>query len=167
MTRVHSNDSDRRRSAGPIGRALRIAAGLLLLGSVLGFWLNGTGPFVLRSAAVAAVLVLVYILVHGLLAARSVGARPWLGALAALAPLVLVYVLGIGGGPILGAGEGQLAALSFLGVSLVLAGLRGNTGCEVMALPNALTRRATHLACLVFSPIDRLERRPSEDTVKR
>lgn len=162
----HSKNNDRRRIAGPVGRVLRIAAGLLLLSRVAGFYLNGTGPFVLRSAAAAAVLVLVYILVHRLLPARSLGVGPWFGALAALAPLVLVYVLGMGGGPIFGAGEGQLAVLSFLGVSLVLAGLRGDTGCEVMALPNALTRRETHLACLVFSPIDRLEHPRSKDAVK-
>jgi hypothetical protein len=64
----------------------------------------------------------------------------------------------MGGGLIFGAGEGQLGALTFLGTSLVIAGLRGDPGCEIMAVPNALSGSKTHLACLVFSPVDRVER---------
>ena len=158
---LHSGNDDRTRSAGPFGRGLRIGVGVLLLGSTGGFYVNGSGLFVIRSLLVAAGLVVIYAAVHGVVSAHWPGRWPWLAVLIAFAPLVVVYVLGMGGGPIFGGGEGQLGALTFLGVSLVLAGLRGDFGCEVMVLPNVVSRRTTRLPCLVFSPIDRIERRSS------
>jgi hypothetical protein len=160
MPKIDSRNSDDGvASAGPVGRILRVAIGVLVLGSIAGFYRNGSAEFMLRSAAVGVVLVVVYILLRRLVGNHSAVVGSWLGAILALVPLVLVYALGADGGPIFGAGEGQLGGLTFLGVSLVLAGLRADSGCEVMALPNALSRKRSHLACLVFSPIDRLERR--------
>ncbi len=157
-----STSVDSARGAGPFGRVLRIAAGILLMGSIAGFYLDGTLPFVIRSAAVAIGLVSISVVLHRRVVADSLGTRPWLGAIVALAPLLLVYLLGMSGGPIFGGGEGQLGALTYLGVSLVLAGLSGDGGCEVMAVPNVLSAKKTRLACLVFSPIDRLEQRLSK-----
>jgi hypothetical protein len=127
------------------------------------FYVNGSAQFVWRSAAVGAALVAFYMLLHRLVSTRPAGFGPWLGPIIALVPLVLVYVLGVGGGPIWGAGEGQLGALTFIGLSLVVAGLRGDRGCEVMAIPNALTGKNSHLACLLFSPVDRWEQRSSSN----
>lgn len=70
-----------------------------------------------------------------------------------------VYALGMGDGPIFGAGIGKLATLTFLGISLVVAGVRGDLGCEVMAVPNMLARRDGEIQCLVFTPVDRIEKR--------
>lgn len=146
-------------SAGPVGRVVRVAIGVLLLGSIAGFYRSGSTEFVVRSAAVGVGLVVVYVLLRRLVGSISAVVGSWLGAVLALVPLVVVYSLGAGGGSIFGAGEGQLGVLTFLGVSLVLAGLRADSGCEVLAVPNALAGQRSHLACLVFSPIDRLERR--------
>jgi len=52
-----------------------------------------------------------------------------------------------------------LAAVTFLGISLVVAGLRAAPGCEVMAIPGLLFEKHTELVCLIFSPLDRLERK--------
>jgi hypothetical protein len=138
---------------------LRVALGVLLLGSITGFYVDGSRQFVLTSAAVGAGLVVVYTVMHPRIGRRAAGAGPWLGSIAALIPLIAVYVLGAGGGVIFGAGEGQLGALTFLGASLIVAGLRGDSGCEGMALPSALVGRRSQVGCLVFSPLDRLERR--------
>lgn len=51
------------------------------------------------------------------------------------------------------------AALLFYGVSMLLAALRGYAGCEVLALSNWLLHRDDQVGCVVFSPIDHLERR--------
>jgi hypothetical protein len=61
-------------------------------------------------------------------------------------------------------GAGQVGALTFLAISLILAGLRGDSGCEVMALPNALFGRPCHLACIVFLPLDSVEKRLAKRT---
>ena len=50
------------------------------------------------------------------------------------------------------------ATLIFVGSSLLLAALRGDAGCEFLALSNWLLRRSDQLACAVFTPIDSLER---------
>ena len=71
----------------------------------------------------------------------------------------MLYVAGASGLPILGHGKGQLAAVTFLGVSLVVAGVRAAAGCELMAIPGVLFGKHTELACLIFSPLDRLERK--------
>ncbi|MEO8950550.1 MAG: DUF6410 domain-containing protein [Chthoniobacterales bacterium] len=47
----------------------------------------------------------------------------------------------------------------FVGSSMLLAALFRYGGCEVMAIPNLILRRDYIVFCLLFSPIDRLERR--------
>jgi len=42
---------------------------------------------------------------------------------------------------------------------MVLAALRGYTGCEVLAISNWLLRRDDQVGCVVFWPIDILEER--------
>lgn len=49
-------------------------------------------------------------------------------------------------------------ALLFFGVSLLLAGVRGHAGCEILALSNLLRGRSDELACAILSPIDNIER---------
>jgi hypothetical protein len=51
------------------------------------------------------------------------------------------------------------AALIFFGGTMLIAGLRGYAGCEILALSNWLLRRHDQIACAVFAPIDALERR--------
>ncbi len=51
------------------------------------------------------------------------------------------------------------AVLLFVGLSMVLAALRGSAGCELLALSNWLLRRSDQIACAVFTPIDSLELR--------
>ena len=46
----------------------------------------------------------------------------------------------------------------FLGVSLLLAAARGYAGCEVTAISNWLLRRDDQVGCVVFSPIDGVEK---------
>ena len=50
----------------------------------------------------------------------------------------------------------------FYGVAMLLAGLFRYGGCEVMAIPNLILRRNYIAFCLLFSPIDRMERRFNE-----
>lgn len=51
-----------------------------------------------------------------------------------------------------------IPALLFFGVSLLLAGVRGYAGCEILALSNLLRGRDDELACAILSPIDNIER---------
>jgi hypothetical protein len=104
-------------------------------------------------------LIGVYSLIHIVVSRRLVPFGPGLGAVVALGLLVALYVAGASGLPILGRGKGQLAAVTFLGISLVVAGVRATPGCEVMAIPGLLFGKHTELACVIFSPLDKLERK--------
>lgn len=53
----------------------------------------------------------------------------------------------------------SISALVFYGVSMLLAALRGYSGCEVTAISNWMLGRDDQVGCLVLSPVDELERR--------
>lgn len=49
------------------------------------------------------------------------------------------------------------AVLIFYGLSMLLAALRGYSGCESLAISNWLLHRNDQIGCLLFSPIDSAE----------
>ena len=49
----------------------------------------------------------------------------------------------------------------YLGFSLIVAAARGYAGCEVMAISNWLTGRNDQVGCVIFSPIDAIEKKIS------
>jgi hypothetical protein len=51
------------------------------------------------------------------------------------------------------------AAFVFYGASMLLAALRGYSGCEVTAISNWILGRDDQVGCLVLGPVDDLERR--------
>lgn len=51
------------------------------------------------------------------------------------------------------------ATLIFYGTSMLLAAIRGYAGCEVLALSNWLLRRDDQVGCVVFGPVDHLEKK--------
>lgn len=51
------------------------------------------------------------------------------------------------------------SALIFYGTSMLLAAVRGYRGCELLAVSNWLLRRDDQIGCVVFSPVDHLDRR--------
>lgn len=145
------------RRAPPVGRALRVLLGLLLVVYVAPVYFKIPVPLAVRSLLLVLGLVGVYSLIHIVVSRRIIG--PCLGAVVANGLLVVVYVAGGPGSLILGRGEGALAAVTFLAISLVIAGVRAAPGCEVMAIPGLLFGKHTELACLIFSPFDRFERK--------
>ena len=151
--------SQQPRQAPPVGRALRILLGLVLMVYVAPVYFRVPVRVAAGSLLLMLGLIGVYSLIHIVVSRRIIAFGPCLGAAVAAGLLVTLYVAGASGLPILGHGKGQLAAATFLGISLVVAGLRAAPGCEVMAIPDLLFGKHTELACLIFSPLDRLERK--------
>jgi hypothetical protein len=147
------------RQAPPVGRALRILLGLALMVYVAPVYLRVPVRVAVGSLLLMLGLIGVYSLIHIVVSRRIVGFGPCLGAVVAMGLLAALYVAGASGLPILGRGKGQLAAVTFLGVSLVVAGVRAAPGCEVMAIPGVFFGKHTELACIIFSPLDKLERK--------
>lgn len=104
-------------------------------------------------------LIGVYVLLHITVSQRILPLGSGLAAIVANGALVVLYFIGATGLPIVGGGKGALAAVTFLGISLVVAGGRAAPGCEVMAIPGLFFGKHTELGCIIFSPLDRLERK--------
>jgi peptidoglycan/LPS O-acetylase OafA/YrhL len=145
--------------APPVGRLLRILLGLVLMVYVAPLYFRVPVRVAEGSLLLMLGLIGVYSLIHIVVSRHIVPFGPSLGAVVALGLLVALYVLGASGSPTLGHGKGELAVLTFLGVSLVVAGVRAVPGCELMAIPGVFFGKDTELACLIFSPLDRLERK--------
>ncbi len=128
---------------------------MVLGAALLALTLPYYGAVNVRSIATALGWVIglaaIYTLIQLVVVKLAPRVNRWVGAVLALAPLIAVFVTA--GAP------GQVGAQTFLGLSLLLAAWRADAGCEVMSLPGLLTGQRTHLMCLLFSPIDRLEAR--------
>jgi hypothetical protein len=142
-----------------VGRVLRILLGLVLTVYVAPVYFQVPVRVAMGALLLVIGLIGVYILVHMFVSRRIVPFGSSLGAVVAFGLLVAMYVAGASVLPILGHGKGQLAAATFLGISLVVAGVCSTSGCELMAIPDVLLGKHTELACLIFSPLDRLERK--------
>jgi hypothetical protein len=147
------------RQAPPVGRVLRTLLGLVLMVYVAPVYFQVPVRVAMGSLLLMLGLIGVYSLIHIAVSRRIVAFGPCLGAVVAMGLLVALYVAGASELPILGRGKGQLAAATFLGVSLVVAGVCAAPGCELMAIPGLFFGKHTQLACLIFSPLDRLERK--------
>jgi len=156
--------SDSIERAKPIGRVLRLLTGVILLISVVQVVRRANLEYILASSGVVVGLLLFYMLVHFLISKHLPHLNRWLGALVAVMPVALVFILGQGGGYLFGQGEGATGALAYIGLSLLIDVIRADAGCEVMALPGLLSKKRTHLACLAFTPIDWLEEKFFPDT---
>ncbi|MFQ5549467.1 MAG: hypothetical protein ACE5FV_14335 [Woeseia sp.] len=137
--------------AGPIGRILRfITAGFLFV-TVAPHYLTASWQSNLKIAAAIAGLVILYTTMHLIIAKYVPRLNRWLGALLAVAPAAALFLIG--------GGIGQMGALSYVGGSLFIDSLNGDSGCEVMAVPGIVCNERTHLACILFSPLDWLEQK--------
>jgi len=151
------------RKAGPIGRTVRLFVAICLVIIDLPVLLRAGTAYNLRVLGLFGALVLFYTLVHVGVSRYLRHLNRWLGAVLALTPVVLVWYFGQGGGPLFGQGEGGTAAITFIAASLLIDVVRADSGCEVMAIPGLLLGNRTHLACVVFCPIDAMEQTDSVD----
>ena len=102
-----------------------------------------------QVAGVVFGLFVFYALVHVLISKFVPTINRWLGAVLAVSPVLLVFLMG--GLPV------RHGVVLFLGVSLLLTGIRGDGGCEVMTLPGMVLGKRTHLVCIMLSPLDWVE----------
>ena len=145
----------------PIGRTLRLIIGAALTFMAVPVYFQAGWAYSLASMGVVIALTVFYALVHLVISRYLSRINRWLGAALAVTPVFLVWLYGQGGGPIFGQGEGGTAAITFIGLSLLVDFVRADAGCEVMAFPGLLFRDRTHLACIALSPIDALEEKLS------
>lgn len=103
----------------------------------------------LKIVAAIGALTVLYTAMHLLISKYVPRLNRWLGAVLAITPAVLFFLFG--------GGIGQVGAISYIGGSLFIDSINGDSGCEVMALPGIFSGERTHLACIVFTPLDWIE----------
>ncbi|MGH9279261.1 MAG: hypothetical protein ACRD12_14290 [Acidimicrobiales bacterium] len=129
----------------------RVALGGAMVGSVVEGHISGDfhpAPWVLGLVVFPAVIVAG----HSWAARRAPARLSATGLVAHCAPLVTFLALY----PFEPTSD---AALLFFGGSMLLAAAKSVGGCEVLALSNWVLRRDDEVGCVVFGPIDRVERR--------
>ena len=107
-----------------MGRVLRVLLGIVLMLYVTPVYFQVPMRVAAGSLLLMLGLIGIYSLIHIFVSRRIVAFGSFLGAILANGLLVALYVAGASGLPILGHGKGQLAAVTFFGVSLVIAGRR-------------------------------------------
>ena len=147
------------RPTRPIGRTLRLLSAIGVMILALPVYFRAGAPYNLRALGLTLALAVFYTALHLAISRFALRFNRFLGAAIAVTPVILIWYFGQGGGPLFGQGEGGTAAITYIGVSLLIDAVRADPGCEVMAIPGLLFGNRTHLACLVFSPIDALEAR--------
>ena len=142
-----------------MGRALRIVLGLALIVYVVPVYFQIPARISVRVLLLMLGLLGAYSLIHILISRRIISFGPCVGAIVAVGLLILLCAVSWPGISILGRGQGELAAVTFLGISLVVAGLRAAPGCEVMAIPGLLFGKHTGAGVYHLFPAERLERK--------
>jgi hypothetical protein len=137
--------------ARPIGRLLRLLFGALVLFSVVPYYFIVPTDAVIQTILAVFGLVVFYVLFDLVINKLFPTIHPVMGAFLANTSILLMWLLG--------RDVIQLGALSYLGASLVITGLRADKGCEVMSIPGLIFGRRTHLDCFFFSPVDWLEKK--------
>lgn len=135
----------------PLGRLFRLGLGLFFVTEVWPVYRDVSWTGVGTRLLWALGLAVFYSLLHLLILKYRPAIGRMTGALLAFGPFLSVFFLGYGG-------PAATGALTFLSISLILAAVRADPGCEVMSIPGVFTGKHTHLACLLFSPIDWCER---------
>ncbi len=137
--------------ARPIGRILRFLMAGYLIVTVIPHYLTASWQSNLKIAAAIGGLIVLYTVMHLVIAKYVPRLNRWVGALLAIIPAALFFLLG--------GGIGQMGSASYIGGSLFIDSLNGDSGCEVMAIPGIISNERTHLVCIAFSPLDWLEQK--------
>ena len=144
MSSITSTDREHTRVGRdllPVGRSIRVVAGLALLVATVFSALQFSGsPGLLGGiATVFIVCVVGYTLLVWLLGERLFrGGDPWLLAILVVAPALILFLF-----------PAQLAIGydAFLGISMVAQAVAGYGGCEIIGIPTLFVRRRYTVYC--------------------
>ena len=125
----------------PVGRSIRIVAGLaLLVATVFSSLQFGGSPRVLGGiAAVFLVCMIGYTVAVWLLGARLFsGGDPWLLAILLVAPALVLFLF---------PAQLSIGYDAFLGISMLVQAAIAYGGCEIMGIPTLFVRRRYTVYC--------------------
>jgi hypothetical protein len=147
------------RAIGPIGTVSRVIGGLIFVAVPIALagidWWDVATALValpLAAAALAALIAGAYrrFAPESLGRSHAICSGPGCALIAAVigVGIALTFVTPVDGG---------VAIWTFLGVSMLVAAVRGYAGCEVLAIPNLVSGREDQIGCILYTPIDAAE----------
>jgi hypothetical protein len=150
----------RSRDIGPIGTVSRAVGGLIAIAvpialSGLGWW--DVGGALIALPLITAALNALVMSGYKRFAPESLARRH--SICSGPACVLVAAVVGVGIALSIVTPVNEAAIWSFFGVSMLAAALRGYAGCEVLAIPNAITGRRDQIGCVLYTPIDAAEAR--------
>ena len=134
---------------GIIARALRLMLGALLCWMAYTVMSAEDTQFNLKVLWVFGGMLIFYLLIHLAVCRIRPTLNRWFGALLVALPILALFVVG--------GQASRVAAVGYVGVSLLLLAVKGNSANEVLFVPALLSGKTTHLRCLLFAPIDLIE----------
>lgn len=133
------------------GRIFRLLLGIFFLTEVYPVYRDVTLEGAIIRLGWTLAIVIFYVLVHFFVIKYFPNINKVIGAVLAFVPFLVVFFTGYGG-------PAATGALTFMAVSLIIAAVRADSGCEVMSIPAVILGKHTHLICILFSPIDWIEK---------
>lgn len=144
-----TNSQPGQHSTGVIARSLRFMLGALFCWMSYTVMSAATTEFNLGVLWVFGGMLVSYLLVHLFIVTYRPSLHRWFGAVLVALPLMVLFVLG---------GQStRVAAVGYVGMTLLLLAAKGNSANEVLFIPSLLSGKGTHLRCLLFAPIDLIE----------
>jgi hypothetical protein len=149
-------ERDSGRDIGPIGTGSRLVVGAFVAAVPVAAW--GIGWWDIAAAVIAFPLIAAAAYAWVIVLRRAAASRLarvhhiWAG-------LVLLLVIGAATLVTFLTPADAVAIWVFFGGSMLVAAVKGYGGCEVLALPNAISGRRDQIGCILYGPIDAAEAR--------
>lgn len=134
---------------GVIARALRLMLGALLCWMTYTVMSAAATPFNLKVLWAFGGVLIFFTFVHIAIVKFIPNLHRWLGAVLVALPVVALFILG--------SQSDRVAVIAYVGMSLVLLAVKGNSANEILFVPAVLSGKATHVRCLLFAPVDLVE----------
>lgn len=149
-----------RRDIGPLGTVSRLGAGLVTVAVPVAS--NGIGWWdwaALNAFAIVATVVARVVLAgYARWAPEAFASRHRILSAPACSLIAIFLLLSLAVSAVTPA-DGDVVFSEWLGASMLVAGMAGYGGCEVLAFPNVFTGRRDRIGCILFTPIDMAETR--------
>ena len=146
-----ANKQPGKHKTGIIARTLRLMLGVLLC------WMTYTvmsvehTTFNLRVLWVFSGVLVFYLLTHIAICTLRPTLHRWYGALPVVLPILALFMFGDQ--------ASRVAAVGYVGISMILAAAKGSGVNGLLFLPVLLSGKQTHIGCLLFAPIDIIEQK--------
>jgi hypothetical protein len=145
-----SNNQPAQHKAGIIARTLRMMLGALLCWMAYTVMSEQNTGFNLNVLWVFGGVLIFYLLTHVAIIRFRPDLHRWFGALLVVLPILTLFLFG--------GQAGRVAVVGYVGISMLLLAAKGSGVNGLLYVPALLSGKETQIGCLLFAPIDLIEK---------